>query len=270
MAELNVRKEAWYSRYYQTVASGINNAHRKYPDATIILVGIEGDVQYGKRTLQEWTYLQEDIDKHILDGKISKRPSNMRISFENFQQMVGMLAAQPNTYVLVASCPARIGDNYNVMEDVREITSGKPWSAKVDLVFSSADSAASAEFYNMQVAPVDGSGGAAAAAAAATGIANMSLGGSGGGGGGGGGGSGLSSDLEALLAREGLAASCAGLLVAAGVETVRDVLEFDEKSLEVVETKYLKFVNHGPPFRITPVDCAAFWTVRLMRFSSRH
>ena len=99
--------------------------------------------------------------------------------------MVEMFASQPNTYVLVASCPARIGDNHRVMEDVHDITSGKPWSAKVDLVFSSANSAASAEFYNMQVAPVGGSGGAAAgaAAAAATGIANMSIGGGGGGGG---------------------------------------------------------------------------------------
>ena len=143
--ELNVRNEVWYWRYYQTVASGINNAHRKHPGATIYLLGIEGDVQYGKRTLQEWTFLLEDIDKHILDGKISTRPSNMRISLESFPQMVAMFASQPNTYVLVASCPARIGDNHNVMEDVREITSGKPWSAKVDLVFSSADSAASAD-----------------------------------------------------------------------------------------------------------------------------
>ena len=48
---------------------------------------------------------------------------------------------------------------------------------------------------------------------------------------------GLSSDLEALLAKEGLTASCAGLLVDAGVETVRDLLEFDEKSLKVIQWK---------------------------------
>ena len=159
-APLNVREEAWYGRYYQTVEYAINNLHRKYPNATIYLMGIEGDVQWGKRTLQEWTFLLEDIDKHILDGKISKRPSNMRVSFESFPQMVEMFASQPDTYVLVASCPARIDDNHRVMEDVHDITSGKPWSAKVDLVFSSANSAASAEFYNIRVAPLaDGSGG---------------------------------------------------------------------------------------------------------------
>ena len=138
-APLNVREEAWYARYYQTVEFHINNLHRKYPNATIYLMGIEGDVLYGKRTLQEWTFLQEDIDKHILDGKISKRPSNMRVSFESFPQVVEMFASQPDTYVLVASCPARIGDNHRVMEDVQDITSGKPWSAKVDLVLTADD-----------------------------------------------------------------------------------------------------------------------------------
>ena len=166
-APLNVREEAWYGRYYQTVEYAINNLHRKYPNATIYLMGIEGDVQWGKRTLQEWTFLLEDIDKHILDGKISKRPSNMRVSFESFPQVVEMFASQPDTYVLVASCPARIDDNHRVMEDVQDITSGKPWSAKVDLVFSSANSAASAEFYNMRVAPLaDGSGGGGGGAGA--------------------------------------------------------------------------------------------------------
>ena len=164
---LDVRKEAWYARYYQTVVAAINNAKRKYPDHTIYLLGIEGDVQYGKRTRQEWTFLQEDIDKHILDRKVHARPSNMRVSFENFPGVVEKFASQPDTYVLVASCPARIGDNHRVMEDVHDITSGKPWSAKVDLVFSSANSAASAEFYNMRVAPLaDGSGGGGGGAGA--------------------------------------------------------------------------------------------------------
>ena len=83
-----------YARYYQSVVAAINNAKRKYPDHTIYLLGIEGDVQYGKRTRQEWTFLVEDIDKHILDGKISKRPSNMRVSFESFPQVVEMFASQ--------------------------------------------------------------------------------------------------------------------------------------------------------------------------------
>ena len=48
MAEkLNVRVEAWYSRYFQTVEFAINNAVRKHPDDTIYLLGIAGDVKYG-------------------------------------------------------------------------------------------------------------------------------------------------------------------------------------------------------------------------------
>ena len=142
---------------------------------TRYLLGIEGDVQYGKRTRQEWTFLQEDIDKHILDRKVHARPSNMRVSFENFPGVVEKFASQPDTYVLVASCPARIGDNHRVMEDVKEIVTGKPWSPMVDLVFSSADSAAAAEFHNMEYVPVtsDNSGGGGGGAAAVTTAANQ-------------------------------------------------------------------------------------------------
>lgn len=49
------------------------------------MVGIEGDLTWGVRTLQEWTFLQEDIDAQVLAGAISVRPETMRVPFKIFQ-----------------------------------------------------------------------------------------------------------------------------------------------------------------------------------------
>ena len=84
-APLNVREEAWYGRYYQTVEYAINNLHRKYPNATIYLMGIEGDVQWGKRTLQEWKFLQEDID-HVF-SHINADLVFLTVSLENLNHL---------------------------------------------------------------------------------------------------------------------------------------------------------------------------------------
>ena len=145
---LNVRTEPWYARYYQEVTHTINNRARQFPDKSIVLVGIEGDVKWGQRTKQEWTFLQEDIDEQVVAGTVAKRPQNMRIPFGEFASEVERLACS-GKHVLVASCPARLGENRDVMNDAEAVISGQPWSGSVDIVFSRAGSAASNLFPNM-------------------------------------------------------------------------------------------------------------------------
>jgi hypothetical protein len=146
--DLDVRTEPWYDAYLHRVVEAINNRARQFPDKSIVLVGIEGDVKWGQRTKQEWTFLQEDIDEQVVAGTVAKRPQNMRIPFGEFASEVERLACS-GKHVLVASCPARLGENRNVMNDAEAVISGQPWSGSVDIVFSRAGSAASNLFPNM-------------------------------------------------------------------------------------------------------------------------
>ncbi len=48
--KLDVRNEGWYMRYWMSNETTIRNIHRKYPDATVKLVGIQGCLTHGLRT----------------------------------------------------------------------------------------------------------------------------------------------------------------------------------------------------------------------------
>ena len=59
---IDVRTESWYLRYLQSNSDMINsianmNKYKKN-NGQIKMIGIEGDVEHGVRTRQEWTALQ--------------------------------------------------------------------------------------------------------------------------------------------------------------------------------------------------------------------
>jgi hypothetical protein len=145
---LNVREEPWYARFYHGVVENINNTSRKKEACRIMIIGVEGDLNYGARTRQEWTYLIEDIDAQVKAGTIRTRPESQRLPFEFFEKRVEELASSGEFHVLVASCPSRLGDNSKVMEEVEAMVTGKKWSMNVDIVFSRAGNASSALFTN--------------------------------------------------------------------------------------------------------------------------
>jgi len=121
---IDVRTESWYGRYLQSNSDAINaianmNKYKKN-NGQLKIIGIEGDVVYGERTLQEWTALQADLDKGFKDGKLAERPKNSRVALEDLEEELEWVNKGGKVrYVIVASCPNRIGDNHKVMEQVK-------------------------------------------------------------------------------------------------------------------------------------------------------
>jgi hypothetical protein len=144
---INVREEDWYQRYLQSVTDTIadiaGKTAFKQGDGEIKIIGIEGDVTYGKRTRDEWTALQEDIDRAVRGNVLPVRPENMRCKLENLKEELGWTEKKPQRFAVVASCPARIGDNEQVMTDVEGICAR---FARVSIKFSRAGNTASILF----------------------------------------------------------------------------------------------------------------------------
>jgi len=111
-------------RYLQSNSDAINaianmNKYKKN-NGQLKIIGIEGDVVYGERTLQEWTALQADLDKGFKDGKLAERPKNSRVALEDLEEELEWVNKGGKVrYIIVASCPNRIGDNHKVMEQVK-------------------------------------------------------------------------------------------------------------------------------------------------------
>ncbi len=82
------------------------------------------------------------------EGTIKARPEWRRLPLEFFQAHLAELASSEQFCVLVASCPSRLGDNTQVMEQVEAMATDVPWKGAVDFVFSRAGSAASNLFPN--------------------------------------------------------------------------------------------------------------------------
>ena len=126
---INVRKEPWYPPLLQSTSDQLNTTVAKKSfqrnGGEILLVGIEGDVTYGRRTRYEWLALQEDLDRGVTKGVVRLRPKNKRVSLEDFEEEVSDWASKPGKHrvVLICSCPSRLGDDTAVMERVEEMAS---------------------------------------------------------------------------------------------------------------------------------------------------
>ena len=154
--EINVREEHWFPRYYAVNADTLNNVARKNPTARIKMVGIQGDLRFGVRTKLEWTALQEDIQAQVLEGTITKRPEWLQVAFEDIKTELDWVdEGDGNRVLILCSCPARIGDDHKIMEQVDAMCQGNP---KVEITFSKAGNAASNMF---ESGAVLGGGGAA-------------------------------------------------------------------------------------------------------------
>ena len=154
--EINVREEHWFPRYYAVNADTLNNVARKNPTARIKMVGIQGDLKFGVRTKLEWTALQEDIQAQVLEGTITKRPEWLQVAFEDIKTELDWVdEGDGNRVLILCSCPARIGDDHKIMEQVDAMCQG---NLKVEITFSKAGNAASNMF---ESGAVLGGGGAA-------------------------------------------------------------------------------------------------------------
>jgi hypothetical protein len=144
---INVREEDWYQRYLQSVTYTIADIAAttafKQGHGEIKIIGIEGDVTYGKRTRDEWTALQEDIDRAVRGDVLPIRPENQRCKLENLEEELMWTERKPQRFAVVASCPARIGDNEKVMTDVEAVCAR---FARVSIKFSCAGNTASILF----------------------------------------------------------------------------------------------------------------------------
>ncbi len=157
--ELNVRQELWFPRYYAVNADILNNVARKHPTARIKMMGVQGDLKWGVRTKLEFTALLEDINAQVLEGTITKRPEWTQCTFESVKSELEWVdEGDGNRVLIVCSCPARIGDDFKIMEQVNEMCQG---NAKVEITFSKAGNAASNMFESGAV--VSGGGGGASA-----------------------------------------------------------------------------------------------------------
>ena len=154
--EINVREEHWFPRYYAVNADTLNNVARKNPTARIKMVGIQGDLKFGVRTKLEWTALQEDIQAQVLEGTITKRPEWLQVAFGDIKTALDWVdEGDGNRVLILCSCPARIGDDHKIMEQVDAMCQG---NLKVEITFSKAGNAASNMF---ESGAVLGGGGAA-------------------------------------------------------------------------------------------------------------
>ena len=154
--EINVREEHWFPRYYAVNADTLNNVARKNPKARIKMVGIQGDLKFGVRTKLEWTALMEDIQAQVLAKTIRKRPEWLQVAFGDIKTELDWVGeGDGNRVLILCSCPARIGDDHKIMEQVDAMCQGNP---KVEITFSKAGNAASNMF---ESGAVLGGGGAA-------------------------------------------------------------------------------------------------------------
>jgi hypothetical protein len=147
-AEKLVRAEAWYSQLYSQTETCINNIHRQDAGCEVRLVGIQGDLRYGTRTLGEWTALHKDIDKNLQAGIVKVRPQWLQLGGlgELEEQVFGWVERGAARQAIICSVPSRTGDNEAVHQEVVTLCQGK---GRVHLTFSSSQSGASQLFNQM-------------------------------------------------------------------------------------------------------------------------
>jgi len=127
----DVRSEAWYFGYLNANVKTINSlcakkSFQSSPDGNIKLLGIKGDVTFGKRTLAEWTCLSRDLDRGVKEGSVNFRPDTQRIGFEHLaEELQWVERGQPGAvrHIVIASVPARIGEDREIMQKVKELAS---------------------------------------------------------------------------------------------------------------------------------------------------
>jgi len=124
MPELfDVTAEAWYFGYLNANQVLINSLASKVSFRTLRIIGVEGDLEYGKRTHSEWHYLQQDLERGVKTGTLKVRPQFVRIPLEDLEEELDWSKRGTGRKIIIASVPARIGDNKNVMQDVEALCS---------------------------------------------------------------------------------------------------------------------------------------------------
>jgi len=122
----DLRKEFWYPRYCQSVTDTIARVGRKYPQANIKILGVQGG-NHDVRPLLEFTCLQEDICRaRARQEKTGKKqfqePEFHSVKFAYVREVIDKANEDENkTQLIVASCPSRIGDDERIMQQVEEM-----------------------------------------------------------------------------------------------------------------------------------------------------
>ena len=168
---IDVRLEPWYERYLQAIETLIENISSKKSfiahGGKIKLVGIEGCPMFGKRTRDEWTALIEDLDRGVRGDTALCRPSSSRVPLDELEEALEWSRNKEYRYVIVASCPNRLGDNMAVMDQVKVMCGEYD---NVFVGFSSAGNLASTLYAN-STSPRGGGGAAEDLAAGVAAIA---------------------------------------------------------------------------------------------------
>jgi len=144
--QVNVRGESWYLPFMETITTAINSFSTKTSFASagsragLKLLGIEGDLKYGKRSLCEWTCIQADVDRRVRDGIVKCRPQMQQVPLQELSENLRW-SQQPNKvrHILIVSCPARIEKNIQVFQQVEVICADYD---NVHILFSRPDDCA--------------------------------------------------------------------------------------------------------------------------------
>ena len=167
---INVRLEPWYERYLQAIETQIENICSKKSfianGGKIRVLGIEGCADFGKRTRDEWTALIEDLDRGFRADTLHCRPSSSRVPLDELLEALEW-SQKPHRHIIIASCPSQVGDNMNVMDQVKVMCGEYD---NVSFGFSSAGNLASTLYAN-STSPRGGGGAAEDLAAGVAAIA---------------------------------------------------------------------------------------------------
>ena len=105
-----LRNEQWYPRYFAQNEIALKNLQRKNSEVVVKMLGIEPDIHqtYGKRTRVEFTCLQEDIDKSLLNGTLSVRPKFQKAALEDLAEELEWADKKPDRAIVICSCPSQV------------------------------------------------------------------------------------------------------------------------------------------------------------------
>jgi len=117
----DVTKESWYHGYLNANQVCINSLASKSSFGQLRIIGIEGDLKFGARTRAEWHYLQQDLERGVAEGIVHVRPQFIRIPLEELREELEWTQRKKGRRVIIASVPARLGENMDVMKNVEAI-----------------------------------------------------------------------------------------------------------------------------------------------------
>lgn len=132
----------WYQRYVGCVMTTIETVQQHHPHAKVVrMLGIQGANHdtYGVRTRMEFTMLENDIlegQRKEAKDKIEVDLEWLRVCLDSLQEQLDLAKKKNGSLILIiCSCPERIGNDTQIMEEVRKMQGGctfvyRCWSQK--------------------------------------------------------------------------------------------------------------------------------------------